>query len=91
MDSPRGRIYLMEGLVNGTIAAVGDDRRALRPLPRLHGLRDVVPVGRPVRTLIEQTRAHIEQNYRRPVGERLLRALIFPTVPHPRRLRPPSR
>jgi glycolate oxidase iron-sulfur subunit len=37
--------------------------------------------------LIEQTRAHIEEHYERPVGERLQRGLIFATVPYPRRLR----
>ena len=40
MDSPRGRIYLMEGLVDGSIQLSRHGRRALRPLPRLHGLRD---------------------------------------------------
>ena len=46
MDSPRGRIYLMGGLVDGTIPLSPTTCRALRPLPRLHGVPDVVPVGR---------------------------------------------
>ena len=49
MDSPRGRIQLMEGAARRDDRAERDRRRALRPLPRLHGLRDRVPVGRPVR------------------------------------------
>ena len=49
MDSPRGRIQLMEALLDGTIALNPTVVGALRPLPRLHGLRHLVPVGRPVR------------------------------------------
>jgi glycolate oxidase iron-sulfur subunit len=37
--------------------------------------------------LIEQTRAHVEHHFDRPDDERILRALVFATVPHPRRLR----
>ena len=33
----------------GGLGGVGRDARAPRPLPRLHGLRDRLPVGRPVR------------------------------------------
>ncbi len=47
-DSPRGRIVLIdEGLQPG-LAAVRRDGHALRSLPRVHGLRDRVPVGRAV-------------------------------------------
>jgi glycolate oxidase iron-sulfur subunit len=35
--------------------------------------------------LIEETRAHVEEHYRRPLAERLQRGLIFATVPYPRR------
>jgi glycolate oxidase iron-sulfur subunit len=37
--------------------------------------------------LIEQTRAHVEEHYERPLAERLQRGLIFATVPYPRRFR----
>src|SRR5262249_35786738 len=37
--------------------------------------------------LIEQTRAYVEDSYHRPDDDGLRRALIFATVPHPRRLR----
>src|SRR5262249_31923555 len=37
--------------------------------------------------LIEQTRAYVEERHTRPLGERLQRALVFATVPHPARLR----
>ena len=38
-----------EGDARGDGRAERDGRRALRPLPRLHGLPHLVPVGRPVR------------------------------------------
>ena len=49
MDSPRGRIHLMSALVDGTMRVDRHRRRALRPLPRLHGVRARLPVGRAVR------------------------------------------
>ena len=49
MDSPRGRIVLMRvGHEPGADDLAGDGH-ALRPLPRLHGLRDRLPVRRAVR------------------------------------------
>ena len=48
MDSPRGRIYLMkEGLEGEPMTR--RDGVALGRLPRLHGLRDRLPLRRPVR------------------------------------------
>ena len=48
MDSPRGRIYLVNQILDGAPMSA-DGRRALRPLPGLHGLHDRLPVGRAVR------------------------------------------
>src|SRR5690625_1069518 len=44
------------------------------------------PSGVAYDALIESTRAEVEQEYRRPVGERLLRAAIFALFPYRRRL-----
>ena len=92
MDSPRGRIHLMDALLDGTIEAQRDGRQALRPLPRMHGLRLGVPVGRPLRP------PHREHAPRRrgggaALGGRRLRprpALPRPAVPvaHARGARP---
>ena len=49
MDSPRGRIHLMSALADGQHRADRHGRRPFRPLPGLHGVRDRVPVGGPVR------------------------------------------
>jgi glycolate oxidase iron-sulfur subunit len=45
------------------------------------------PSGVQYDRLIETTRDYVEQHHRRPIGERLLRRLIFEVFPHRRRLR----
>ena len=45
------------------------------------------PSGVQYNKLIEPTRAQIERNIPRSLGERLFRKLIFATFPHPARLR----
>ncbi len=87
MDSPRGRILLMDGLVDGSIQLTDT---TVQHFDRCLGCMACVtscPSGVRYDRLIEETRAHIEQNYDRPRGERLQRALVFAAVPHPRRLR----
>jgi glycolate oxidase iron-sulfur subunit len=87
MDSPRGRIYLMGGLLDGTVplsaTTVQHFDRCLGCMACVTSCPSGVQYGR----LIEQTRAHVEERYERPFAERLQRALVFATVPHRRRLR----
>ena len=69
-------------------SSTDDGRRALRPLPRLHGVRDGVPVRRPVRPADRaDARARRASSYARAPATALLRALLFAVLPHPRRLR----
>ena len=87
MDSPRGRIHLMDALLDG---AVPLSATTVQHFDRCLGCMACVtacPSGVQYDRLIEQTRAHIEEHYERPRGERLQRALVFAAVPHPRRLR----
>jgi glycolate oxidase iron-sulfur subunit len=87
MDSPRGRILLMDGLLEGSVPL---SATTVQHFDRCLGCMACVtacPSGVQYDRLIEQTRAHIEEHYERPRGERLQRALVFATVPHPRRLR----
>jgi len=87
MDSPRGRILLMDGLVEGTVelspTTVQHFDRCLGCMACLTSCPSGVRYDR----LIEQTRAYVEENHERSDDERLLRALLFATVPYPRRLR----
>ena len=87
MDSPRGRIYLMQGLVDGTVPLTAT---TVEHFDRCTGCMACVtacPSGVKYDRLIEQTRAEIEGRFERPVGERVLRALVFALFPHPARLR----
>ena len=87
MDSPRGRILLMSGLVDGTVEL---SPTTVTHFDRCLGCMACVtscPSGVQYDRLIEQTRAHVEEHHERSDDERLLRALVFATVPYPRRLR----
>jgi glycolate oxidase iron-sulfur subunit len=87
MDSPRGRIYLMEA---------GLDQRAdlspgfVRHFDACLGCMACVtacPSGVQYAPLIEATRGQIERRYARSFGDRLFRRAIFALFPYPRRLR----
>jgi glycolate oxidase iron-sulfur subunit len=87
MDSPRGRIHLMSGLLDGVVPL---SATTVQHFDRCLGCMACVtscPSGVQYDKLIEQTREHIEEHYERPLAERLQRALVFAAVPHPRRLR----
>src|SRR4051812_17058552 len=87
MDSPRGRIVLMrEGLEQGSELS----EQMITHLDRCLGCRACVtacPSGVKYDKLIEDTRAQVERNHRRSLGDRLYRGLLFQLFPHPSRLR----
>ncbi|MBW3665647.1 MAG: 4Fe-4S dicluster domain-containing protein [Actinobacteria bacterium] len=86
MDSPRGRIYLMQMGLEGEVEM---DDTFVRHLDLCLGCMACVtacPSGVQYDRLIEATRPQLERNYPRGRGERLLRRLIFWLFPHPRRL-----
>jgi glycolate oxidase iron-sulfur subunit len=86
-DSPRGRIWLMKGLADGTMTA---NSAVVEHIDRCLGCMACVtacPSGVRYDLLIEQTREVVEEQYERPAGDWLLRTLVFAVFPHPRRLR----
>ena len=88
MDSPRGRIDLFRALEDGRIEMTPGGRRALRPLPRLHGVPDRVPVRRPLRPHHRAAPGPgVEREHLRSGPDRLYRDLVFALFPGPRRLR----
>ena len=88
IDSPRGRIVLMRDRPRGGQRGLPADDRALRQLPRLHGLRDRVPVGRPVRPA-DRAGPPADRAPRRahPRASARYRRVIFELFTHPGRLR----
>jgi glycolate oxidase iron-sulfur subunit len=88
MDSPRGRIHLMDARLDGTIAL---NRTVVEHFDRCLGCMACVtacPSGVRYDLLIEATRGTVEREHDRRTGDRLLRAALFAVLPHPRRLRP---
>jgi glycolate oxidase iron-sulfur subunit len=87
MDSPRGRILLMDRSVQAggamSEATVTHVDRCLGCMACLTSCPSGVKYDR----LIEQARAQVEETHERPRSERVLRALLFGVLPHPRRLR----
>ena len=87
MDSPRGRIHLMDARLDGTITL---NATVTTHFDRCLGCMACVtacPSGVRYDRLIEATRAAVEQEHERPAGDRLLRALLFRVLPYPRRMR----
>jgi glycolate oxidase iron-sulfur subunit len=82
--SPRGRIFLMKDVLEGSIGL----EEALAPIDSCLGCQACVtacPSGVEYGELITAFRAHAEP--RRPLAERVTRALVARTLPYPRRFR----
>ena len=86
MDSPRGRIYLMEQGLGGepmTDSMVQHFDACLGCMACV----TACPSGVQYDKLIEATRAQVERRYERTRRDRAFRAAIFALFPYPRRLR----
>jgi len=87
MDSPRGRIFLMEMGLEGEAPM---DATLVQHFDACLGCMACVtacPSGVAYDELIEATRAQIERNWARSRSERLFRALVLGLFPHGSRLR----
>ncbi len=87
MDSPRGRIYLMDAINKGEAAI--DEATSPHFDSCLGCLACVTtcPSGVEYDKLIATTRPQIERNQPRNLSDRLIRTLIFNLFPYPNRLR----
>ena len=88
--SPRGRIFLMKDVLEGSISL----EAALAPIDSCLGCQACVtacPSGVEYGDLITAYRTHAEERRRRPPAERAKRALIAQTLPYPRRFRAAAR
>jgi len=82
-DSPRGRIYLMkEMLEQGKPATTETVTHIDRCLSCLSCM-STCPSGVNYMHLVDHARAHIEETYKRPLFERLLRNVLAFTMPRP--------
>ena len=86
MDSPRGRIHLMQQVVGGeplTPEVVGHFDACLGCMSCV----TACPSGVQYDKLITDTRAQVERNTTRSPSDRALREAVFALFPYPRRLR----
>ncbi len=85
MDSPRGRIHLMSVGLDGepmTDQMVDHFDACLGCMACV----TACPSGVRYDVVLEATRAQVERHARRPVKERLMRAMVFAVAPYPARL-----
>ncbi|MGO8918995.1 MAG: glycolate oxidase subunit GlcF [Stellaceae bacterium] len=83
LDGPRGRIYLIKDMLeNDREASPAVVRHVDRCLSCLSCMT-TCPSGVNYMHLVDQARQRIEQTYRRPLADRLLRGLLAALLPRP--------
>jgi glycolate dehydrogenase iron-sulfur subunit len=87
MDSPRGRIYLMKGLEDGSLALTPDVARHLDLCLGCRACETACPSGVRYGDLIESARSFVEERHERSFSDRWRRRLITRLFPHPQLLR----
>ncbi|WP_299908624.1 glycolate oxidase subunit GlcF [uncultured Paracoccus sp.] len=87
LDSPRGRIYLIKDMLENSRTP---DAKTVSHIDRCLSCLSCMstcPSGVNYMHLVDHAREYIEQNYRRPLSERLLRRILAAILPYPRRFR----
>ena len=87
LDSPRGRIYLIKEMLEHDRPATAEVALHIDRCLSCLACMTTCPSGVHYMHLVDHARAHIEDTYRRPFGERLLRALLAALMPYPQRFR----
>ena len=87
LDSPRGRIYLIKDMLENSRPA---DKQVVTHIDRCLSCLACVttcPSGVDYMHLVDHARVHIENTYKRPFVERMIRNLLAATLPYPSRFR----
>lgn len=87
LDSPRGRIYLIKGMLERGEPATPEVVKHIDRCLSCLSCMTTCPSGVHYMHLVDQARAHVEETYRRPLPDRLVRAALAFTVPEPARFR----
>jgi glycolate oxidase iron-sulfur subunit len=86
-DSPRGRIVLLDAAIAGGGTLSEETVAHLDACLGCLACVSACPSGVRYDELIERARPEVEAQHRRPTSDRLLRAMLFATLPNPRVLR----
>ncbi|MCY6382277.1 glycolate oxidase subunit GlcF [Hoeflea prorocentri] len=87
LDSPRGRIYLIKDMLENDRPA---DEKVVKHIDRCLSClacMTTCPSGVHYMHLVDHARAHIEKTYKRPLLNRLNRAVLAFVLPYPARFR----
>ena len=87
LDSPRGRIYLIKDMLENERVP---DEKTVKHIDRCLSClacMTTCPSGVHYMHLVDHARSYIEQNYKRPLSDRLLRWVLARILPYPKRFR----
>ena len=84
LDSPRGRIYLIKNMLEKGEPAKTETVKHIDRCLSCLSCMTTCPSGVNYMHLIDQARAHVEETYKRPLFERMLRHVLAFTMPRPK-------
>ena len=87
LNSPRGRIYLIKDMLEHDRPATSEVALHIDRCLSCLACMTTCPSGVHYMHLVDHARAHIEKTYRRPMIERLVRAVLANLLPYPQRFR----
>lgn len=87
LDSPRGRIYLMKHMLEEEAKPTADLVKHVDRCLSCLSCMTTCPSGVNYMHLVDHARSYIEQNYRRPLIERLIRGILATVLPYRGRFR----
>ncbi len=82
LDSPRGRIYLIKDMLENEKPATEQVVKHVDRCLSCLSCMTTCPSGVHYQHLVDHARAYIEETYKRPLGDRLLRALLANILPN---------
>src|SRR5258705_10035959 len=91
LDSPRGRIYLIKDMLENDRPATGEVVKHIDRCLSCLACMTSCPSGVEYMHLVDHARAHIEETYARPPGDRFLRAVLARVLPDRKLFRLPLR
>jgi glycolate oxidase iron-sulfur subunit len=87
LDSPRGRIYLIKDMLEHERPASAEVVKHIDRCLSCLACMTTCPSGVHYMHLVDHARVHIEKTYRRPLLDRIFRAVLALVLPNPVRLR----
>ncbi|MBB5694822.1 glycolate oxidase subunit GlcF [Muricoccus pecuniae] len=87
LDSPRGRIYLIKDMLESGRAASEHEAKHVDRCLSCLSCMTTCPSGVHYMHLVDHARQHIEDTYKRPLMERLIRATLSVVLPRPKLFR----